>query len=98
MTRTFDEVGLDSTYTFNIITTGLVNSETNKTEVRFMAGSYLYVEFARDIPPRFNRKGIIRCFHENYPTYCYYESERRIAFLARTNLDHNQTNGHNFSI
>ena len=61
MTRTFDE-GVDSTYTFNIKTFAVVNSETNATSIRFLAGTYLYVEFARDIPPRFNRLGIIRCF------------------------------------
>ena len=48
MTRTFDE-GVDSTYTFNIKTFAVVNSETNATSIRFLAGTYLYVEFASEI-------------------------------------------------
>ena len=75
-----------------------LNTTTNTESIRFLAGSYLYVEFARDISPRFNKLGIIRCYHESFPTYCYYESERRIAFLARSDLNHNNTDGHNFSI
>ena len=66
--------------------------------VRFPSGSYFYVEFARDIPPRFNKLGVIRCYHEDSPTYCKYLSERRIAFLARTDLNHTHSYGHNFTI
>ena len=101
LAKTFDLVGQDSTYTFNVkVAAKSETSATNvtKTTIRFKAGSYFYVEFARDISPRFNRLGIIRCYHESYPTYCKYESERRIAFIARTDLSHNQTYGHNFSI
>ena len=98
MSTNFDQGGLDSTYIFNIKTVAKLNLTTNLSSIRFLAGSYLYVEFARDIPPRFNRLGIIRCFQESNPTYCYYESERRIAFLVRSNLDHKTTYGHNFSI
>ena len=68
------------------------------TSIRFLAGSYIYVEFARDLSPRFNRLGIIRCYHESNPTYCNYESERRISILVRTDLNHNNTYGHNFSV
>ena len=101
MAKTFDIAGQDSVYTFNIKTQVLTTTSTTgvvTNTTRFKAGSYFYVEFARDISPRFNQMGIIRCYHESYPTYCKYESERRIAFIARTDLHHNQTYGHNFSI
>ena len=101
MTKTFDIAGQDSVYNFNVKTQALSTTSATgvtTTSIRFKAGSYFYVEFARDISPRFNKMGIIRCYHESYPTYCKYESERRIAFIARTDLNHNQTYGHNFSI
>lgn len=66
--------------------------------MRYLAGSHMYIEFARDLAPRFNKLGIIRCYHENLPTYCNYESERRIALLIRTDLNHNNSYGHNFTV
>ena len=92
MTTTFDQTGQDSIYSFN------VKTYENDQGISFAAGSYFYVEFARDISPRFNKLGVIRCYHEDQPTHCKYEGERRIAFLARTDLSKEQIFGHNFSI
>ena len=50
MTKTFDLPGQDSTYTFNI----KVAAKAEADEIIFKAGSYLYIEFARDISPRLN--------------------------------------------
>ena len=101
LSKSFNAKGQDATYLINIKTVvKKVEVEYGVWEdrIRFISGSIIYLEFARDLSPRLNKLGLIRCYQEDSPTYCNFIDERRISILVRDSLNHSISQGHNFSI
>ena len=101
LSKSFNAKGQDATYLINIKTVVKeveVEYGVWEDRIRFISGSVIYLEFPRDLSPRLNKLGLIRCYQEDSPTYCNFIDERRISILVRDSLNHSITQGHNFSI
>eukprot|EP00828_Plagiopyla_frontata_P040954 TRINITY_DN5690_c0_g1_i4.p1 TRINITY_DN5690_c0_g1~~TRINITY_DN5690_c0_g1_i4.p1 ORF type:complete len:622 (-),score=47.52 TRINITY_DN5690_c0_g1_i4:1951-3816(-) len=100
MTKGFNSVGQEANYTFKISTRDpqYDGGYISTPRTFFQAGSTIFIEFARDIAPRFSKGGVIRCEQDNDTIPYWIIGERKLAFEIKTALDPLNNYGHNFTV